>query len=78
MEQLVLDKYRLKKVVEKKITQHRQSNWHKIYQSLLFGEKTEVAVTPDIFFPMPLIPGSMFTQKPTGEGINLKSIITQK
>jgi|LGOV01.1.fsa_nt_gb type III restriction enzyme len=78
LEQLVLDKYRLKKVVEKKITQHRQSNWHKIYQSLLFGEKTEVAVTPDIFFPMPLIPGSMFTQKPTGEGINLKSIITQK
>jgi type III restriction enzyme len=50
LEQLVLDKYRLKKVAEKKINQHRQDNRHKVYQLLLLGEKTEVSVTPDICF----------------------------
>jgi type III restriction enzyme len=49
-EKLVLDKYRLKKAAEKKINQHRQDTRHKVYQSLLFGEKAEVAVTPDICF----------------------------
>jgi len=48
LDQLVLDKYRLKKVVERKIDQHRQDTRHKVYQSLLFGEKAEVAVSPDI------------------------------
>jgi type III restriction enzyme len=50
LEQPVLDKYRLKKAAEKKINQHRQDTRHKGYQSLLFGEKAEVAVTPDICF----------------------------
>ena len=50
LEQLVLDKYRIKKVAEKKIDQHRQDTRHKVYQSLLFGEKTEVAVNADICF----------------------------
>ena len=50
LEHLVLDKYRLKKAAEKKINQHRQDTWHKVYQSLLFGEKAEVTVTPDICF----------------------------
>ncbi len=49
-EQLVLDKYRLKKVAEKKINHHRQDTRNKVYESLLFGEKAEVAVTPDICF----------------------------
>jgi len=50
LEQLVLDKYRLKKVAGKKINQLRQDTRHKVYQTLLFGEKAEVAVTPDICF----------------------------
>ncbi len=50
LEQLVLDKYRLKKAAEKKINQHRQEMKHKVYQTLLFGEQAEVAVTPDICF----------------------------
>ncbi len=49
-EQLVLDKYRLKKAAEKKINLHRQDNRNKVYQSLLFGEEAEVAVIPDICF----------------------------
>jgi len=50
LEQLVLDKYRLKKGAEKKINQYRQDNRHKVYQKLLFGEKTAVTVKPDICF----------------------------
>jgi type III restriction enzyme len=50
LDQLVLDKYQLKKVAEKKINQHRQDTRHKAYQSLLFGKKAEVTVTPDICF----------------------------
>ncbi|MDY6971076.1 MAG: DEAD/DEAH box helicase family protein [Thermodesulfobacteriota bacterium] len=50
LEQLVLDKYRLKKVAEKKINQHRKDTRHKFYQALLFGEKAEVTVTPNICF----------------------------
>ena len=50
LKRLVLDKYRLKKAAEKKINQHRQDNRHKVYQLLLFGEKAEVTVTPDICF----------------------------
>lgn len=50
LEQLVFDKYRLKRVAEKKINQYRQDTRHMVYQSLLFGEKAEVTVTPDICF----------------------------
>ncbi len=50
LEQLVLDKYRLKKAAEKKINHHRQNIRHKSYQALLFREKAEVAVTSDICF----------------------------
>jgi type III restriction enzyme len=50
LEQLVLDKYHLKKAAEKKIDQHRQDAKRKVYQALLFGEQAEVAVTPDICF----------------------------
>ena len=49
-EQLVLDKYRLKKAAEKKINHHRQDTRNKVYQSLLFGDEVEVSVTPDICF----------------------------
>jgi type III restriction enzyme len=55
-EKLVLDKYRLKKAAEKKINQYRQGTRHKVYQSLLFGEKAEVAVTPDICFSYAINP----------------------
>ncbi len=50
IDQLVLDKYRLKRAVEKKIEQHRQDARNKTYQLLLFGEKAEVIVSPDICF----------------------------
>jgi len=50
LERLVLDKYRLKKAAEKKIDLFRHENHQKIYQLLLFGEKAEVTVTPDICF----------------------------
>ncbi len=50
LDQLVLDKYRVKKAAEKKINQHRQDTRHEVYQKLLFGEKSEVTVTPDICF----------------------------
>ncbi len=50
LEQLVLDKYRIKQVAERKINQHRQDTRHKVYQTLLFGEKAEVTVSPDICF----------------------------
>ena len=50
LEQLVLDKYWLKKGAEKEINMHRQDTRHKVYQTLLFGEKTTVTVTPDICF----------------------------
>ena len=50
LDQLVLDKYRLKKSAEKKINQHRQNTRHNAYQSLLFGEKASVKVSPEICF----------------------------
>ena len=50
LDQLVLDKYRLKKAAAKKIDQHRQDTRHKVYQSLLFGEEAELTVSPDICF----------------------------
>jgi type III restriction enzyme len=50
LERLVLDKYRLKKAVEKKINLHRQEMRNKIYQSLLFDEPESVSVLPDICF----------------------------
>jgi type III restriction enzyme len=53
---LVLDKYRLKKVAEKKINQHRQETKNKTYQRLLFGEQSEVTVKPDICFTFPADP----------------------
>lgn len=49
-EQLVLDKYRLKKAAEKKMDTHRRATQHRVYHALLFGEKTEVAVRPDVCF----------------------------
>lgn len=56
LDQLVLDKYRLKKATEKKIDQHRQGTRNKVYQSLLFGEKAEVIVSPEICFSFPADP----------------------
>lgn len=56
LEQLVLDKYRLKKAAKNKISQHRQEAVHKAYQSLLFGETAEVVVTPDNCFSYPADP----------------------
>ncbi len=50
LDQLVLDKYRIKKAAEKKIDQHRKDSLHKVYQSLLFEEETVVTVSPDICF----------------------------
>lgn len=54
LEQLVVDKYRLKKAAAKKIDQHRERIQYESYQSLLFGEKAEVAVIPEICFSYPL------------------------
>lgn len=53
LEQLLLDKYRLKTAAENKINQHRQKIRLKAYQTLLFDDKPEVAVTPDVFFAFP-------------------------
>ena len=50
LDQLVLDKYRLKKTAEKKIDLHRQQARHKEYQSLLFGEEPAVTVAPERCF----------------------------
>ncbi len=50
LDQLVLDKYRLKKAVERKINQHRQNNRNKMFQSLLFGGQADVTVSPEICF----------------------------
>jgi type III restriction enzyme len=50
LDRLVLDKYRLKKAAERKIDLFRHDNHQMVYQLLLFGEKAEVAVTPDICF----------------------------
>jgi len=50
LDQLIIDKYRLRKAAEKKINQHRQETRHKVYQTLLFGETEKVTVTPDICF----------------------------
>ena len=56
LEQLVVDKYRLKKAAEKKIDQHRERIQHEIYQALLFGERAEVAVSPEVCFSYSLEP----------------------
>jgi type III restriction enzyme len=50
LDQLVLDKYRLKKAAEKKINQHRLESRHKAYQTLLFDDQKTVSVTPDLCF----------------------------
>lgn len=50
LDQLVLDKYRLRKVAERKINQHRQAARNTAYQALLFGQKAQVKVSPDICF----------------------------
>ncbi|MFH2064733.1 MAG: DEAD/DEAH box helicase family protein [Pseudomonadota bacterium] len=53
LEYLVLDKYNLRNVAEKKINKHRQIAKNKFYQSLLFSEESQVVVTPDNFFSYP-------------------------
>lgn len=50
LDRLILDKYRLKKAAEKKIDLHRQDNRNKVYQLLLFGDDTEVSVSPELCF----------------------------
>ena len=50
LDQLVLDKYRLRKAAERKINQHRQAARKTAYQALLFGKKAQVKVSPDICF----------------------------
>jgi len=50
LEKLVLDKYRLKKAVEKKINLYRHQTQYTVYQSLLFGDEATIAVSPDIYF----------------------------
>lgn len=63
LDQLVLDKYRLKKVAERKISQHRRDNQHKAYQTLLFGKNAEVVVSPDICFSFTADPRSYVYSK---------------
>lgn len=53
LEQLVFDKYRLKKAIENKINRHRLESRNRIYQMLLFDEQAEVAVKPEIYFSFP-------------------------
>ena len=64
LEQLVLDKYRLRKAAEKKISQHRQTARRKAYQALLFGGQADVAVSPDICFAFAADPRQYAFSKP--------------
>ena len=64
LEQLLLDKYRLRKAAEKKINQHRQSARRKAYQALLFGGQADVAVSPDICFAFAADPRQYAYSKP--------------
>lgn len=64
LEQLVLNKYRLKKAAEKKINDHRQNSKNKIYQALLFSDDAEVTVSPDICFSYAADPWRYAYSKP--------------
>ncbi|WP_417915615.1 DEAD/DEAH box helicase family protein [Candidatus Electronema sp. JM] len=64
LEQLLLDKYRLRNVAEKKINQHRQNARRKAYQALLFGGQADVAVSPDICFAFAADPRQYAYSKP--------------
>lgn len=64
LEQLVFDKYRLLKAVEGRINLHRQEARDKTYQTLLFGEKAGITVTPDICFSYAADPRRYVYSKP--------------
>lgn len=64
LEQLLLDKYRLRKAAEKKISQHRQAARSKAYQALLYGGQADVAVSPDICFAFAADPRQYAYSKP--------------
>ncbi len=64
LDRLVLDKYRLKKLTERKIDRHRRDARHKAYQLLLFGKKSEVTVTPEICFSYAADPRKYVYSKP--------------
>lgn len=64
LEQLVLDKYRLKRAAEQKIDQHRKNMKHSTYQSLLFGQDDKVVVSPDLYFSYPPDPRRYAYSKP--------------
>lgn len=64
LEQLLLDKYRLRKAAEKKISQHRQAARSKAHQALLFGGQADVAVSPDICFAFAADPRQYAYSKP--------------
>lgn len=50
LSKLVIDRYKLKSVIEDKINEHRQEAKQEKYQSLLFGEENIVVVNPKICF----------------------------
>jgi type III restriction enzyme len=64
LEQLELDKYRLRKAAETKINLHRRKFQQEVHQTLLFGETAEVAVTPNICFSYKSDPRKYAYSKP--------------
>lgn len=64
LNQLVLDKYKLRTAAEAKIDQHRRSMHHKAFQQLLFGDDESVMVTPENSFQYPLDPRRYVYSKP--------------
>jgi len=71
-DQLVVDKYRLKKSAEKKFDQHRQNAQGRVYQSLLFGGEAEVVVSPEVCFRFPTDPRKYAYSKPYRGGYKFK------
>jgi type III restriction enzyme len=64
LEQLVVDKYRLRKAAERKISLHRERVQHQAYQALLFGVESKATVTPKICFSFPIHPRHYAYSKP--------------
>ncbi|MDA8141532.1 MAG: DEAD/DEAH box helicase family protein [Desulfobacteraceae bacterium] len=50
LEQLLVDKYRLKKAVENKIDSYRRAMKNRVYQKLLFDDESSICVSTDICF----------------------------
>jgi type III restriction enzyme len=64
LEQLVLDKYRLRKAAERKISLHRQTARRRAHQAALFSRPADVAVSPDICFAFAADPRRYAFSKP--------------